>query len=113
MAEEVPSADASFLIHPTDYAVIASSTIDAGSGLFTLKNGQIAGRGVIQSSLVSQGAVALGLFHHCVVGLFSGTDLVIDNVSEARSAKVLITQHQMADIAVRYPEAFCDVAVTA
>ena len=111
--DDVPSADATFLIHPTDYAVIASSTIDAGSGLFTVMNGQIAGRRVIQSSLVPQGTVALGLFQHCVVGLFGGTDLVIDNVTEARSAKVLITQHQMADIAVRYPEAFCDVTLTA
>ena len=112
--DDVPSVDAVFLVHPTDYAVIASSTIDSGSGLFTVaENGRIAGRRVIQSSLVPAGTVALGLFRHCMVGLFGGTDLVVDNVTEARSAKVLITQHQMADVAVRYPEAFCNITLTA
>jgi len=57
VAGSVPWADAIFLIHPTDYAVIASSTIDAGSGLFTVMNGQIAGLRVIQSSLVPQAAM--------------------------------------------------------
>jgi hypothetical protein len=81
----VPSRDAVFLVHPTDYAVIASSTIDAGSGLFTVvESGRIAGRGVIQSSLVPSGTVALGLFRHCMVGLFGGTDLVVENFTEAR-----------------------------
>ena len=112
--DDVPYLDAVFLIHPTDYAVIASSTIDSGSGLFTVaENGRIAGCRVIQSSLVPAGTVALGLFRHCMVGLFGGTDLVVDNVTKARSAKVLITQHQMADVAVRYPEAFCDITLTA
>ena len=112
--DDVPSLDAVFLVHPTNYAVIASSTIDAGSGLFTVaENGRIAGRRVIQSSLVPAGTVALGVFRHCMIGLFGGTDLVVDNVTEARSAKVLITQHQMADVAVRYPEAFCDITLTA
>ncbi|MCT4684419.1 MAG: phage major capsid protein [Roseicyclus sp.] len=112
--DDVSSQDAVFLIHPTDYAIIASSTIDAGSGQFTVaENGRIVGRRVIQSSLVPQGTVALGAFQNCLVGLFGGTDLVVDNVTEARSAKVLITQHQMADIGVRYPEAFCDVTLTA
>ena len=45
--------------------------------------------------------------------MFGGVDLVIDNYSEARSAKVLITQHQMVDVAIRHPVAFCKITLTA
>ena len=39
--------------------------------------------------------------------------LSIDYVTEARSAKVLITQHQMADVAIRHAVAFCAITLTA
>ena len=48
-----------------------------------------------------------------MIGMFGGTDVVVDNVTEARSAKVLITQHQMADIAIRHAVAFCAITLTA
>ena len=48
-----------------------------------------------------------------MVAQFGGLDLVVDNYSEARSAKVLIAQHQMTDIAVRHPVAFCKITLTA
>ena len=49
----------------------------------------------------------------CVVAQFGGVDLVVDNYSEARSAKVLITQHQMIDVGVRHPVAFAKITLTA
>jgi ABC-type uncharacterized transport system ATPase subunit len=48
-----------------------------------------------------------------MVAMFGGVDLVIDNYSQARSATVLVTQHQMTDIAVRHPVAFCKITLTA
>ena len=38
-----------------------------------------------------------------MVAMFAGVDMVIDNYSEARSAKALITQHQMVGVAIRHP----------
>ena len=49
----------------------------------------------------------------CVVAQFGGVDLVVDNYSEARSAKVLITQRQMIDVGVRHPVAFAKITLTA
>ena len=45
--------------------------------------------------------------------MFGGTDIVVGNMTEARSAKVLITQHQMADVVIRHAVAFCAITLTA
>ena len=83
------------------------------SGRFVIDNGTILGRRVIQSTLCTAGTVYLGQYRECMVAMFGGVDLVIDNYSEARSAKVLITQHQMVDVAIRHPVAFCKITLTA
>jgi hypothetical protein len=54
----------------------------------------------------------LGQYRECIVAQFGGVDLVVDNFSEARSAKVLITQHQMVDVGVRHAQAFCKITLT-
>ena len=48
-----------------------------------------------------------------MVAMFGGVDLVVDNYSEARSATVLVTQHQMVDIGIRHAQAFCKITLTA
>jgi HK97 family phage major capsid protein len=111
--DNVSSAGAVFVMHPTDYSTIAATLVDSGSGRFVIEDGRIMGRRVVQSTLASAGTVVLGDFRQCVIGFFGGTDLVVDNVTEARSAKVLITQHQMTDVAVRHAEAFCAITLTA
>ena len=107
------SEGAVFIMHPTNYATLASTVVDSGSGRFVIDNGTILGRRVIQSTLCTAGTVYLGQFRECMVAMFGGVDLVIDNFSEARSAKVLITQHQMVDVAIRHPVAFCKITLTA
>ena len=44
--------------------------------------------------------------------MFGGTDLVINPHTQARVATVLIAQHQMADLGIRYAEAFCDMSLS-
>ena len=78
-----------------------------------IENGTILGRRVVQSTLASAGMVVLGDYSHCMIGMFGGTELVVDNVTEARSAQVLVTQHQMADVAIRHAVAFCKITLTA
>ncbi len=112
-ADNVSSTGAAFICHPTDYATLASTVVDSGSGRFVIENDAILGRRVIQSTLCTAGTVYLGQFRECVVAQFGDVDLVIDNYSEARSAKVLITQHQMIDVGVRHPVAFAKITLTA
>ena len=107
------STGAAFICHPTDYATLASTVVDSGSGRFVIENNAILGRRVIQSTLCTAGTVYLGQFRECVVAQFGGVDLVVDDYSEARSAKVLITQHQMIDVGVRHPVAFAKITLTA
>jgi HK97 family phage major capsid protein len=111
-ADNVPSAGAVFLMHPTDFAKIAAKEVATNTGIFVIDDGAILGRRVIQSTLATAGKVVVGDFQHVVIGLFGGTDLVVDNYTEARKAQVIITMHQMSDVAVRHAEAFCVVTLT-
>ena len=72
-----------------------------------IEDNRILGRTIIQSSLVGNGPVILGDFSYLMIGMFGGTDLIVDPYSSASSAIVKITTHTFADIAVRQPEAFC------
>jgi hypothetical protein len=100
-------------MHPSNYAVIAATAVDSGSGRFVIDNGTILGCRVIQSTLCTAGTVYLGQFRECIVAQFGGFDLVIDTYSEAHLAKGLITQHQMVDVGVRHAQAFCKITLTA
>ena len=82
--DNVTSANSVFIMHPTNYSTIAATA----------------------------GTVVLGNYSHCIIGMFGGTDIVVDNMTEARSAKVLITQHQMADVAILHAVAFCAITLT-
>ena len=110
--DDVPSANATFLIDPADYAIIAATAVDSGSGVFVIEDNRILGRTIIQSSLVGNGTVILGDFSYLMIGMFGGTDLIVDPYSSASSAIVKITTHTFADIAVRQPEAFCKITLS-
>ncbi len=110
-SNDVSSAGATFLIDPADYAIIAATVVDSGSGVFVIEGNQILGRNVIQSSLVGNGVVILGDFSHLLIGLFGSTDLIVDPYSSASSAIVRITTHTFADVAVRQPKAFCKITL--
>ena len=112
-ADNVYSKGAAFICHPTDYATLAATVVDSGSARFVVENDAILGRRVIQSTLCTAGTVYLGQICEFVVAQFGGVDLVIDNFSEARSATVLITQHQIIDIGIRHPVAFAKITLTA
>ena len=109
--DDVPSGNATFLIDPADYAIIAATAVDSGSGVFVIEDNRILGRTIIQSSLVGNGTVILGDFSYLMIGMFGGTDLIVDPYSSASSAIVKITTHTFANIAVRQPEAFLKVTL--
>ena len=51
---------AAFICHPTDYATLAATVVDSGSGRFVVENGAILGLRVVQSTLATAGTVILG-----------------------------------------------------
>ena len=107
----VPSAGATFLIDPADYAITAATAVDSGSGVFVIEDNRILGRQIVQSSLVGNGTVILGDFSHSLIGLFSSTDSILDSYSSASSAIVKITTHAFADLAVRQTKALCKITL--
>ena len=46
-----------------------------------IENGTILGRRAVQSTLATAGTVVLGDYSDCMIGMFGGVDLVIDNVT--------------------------------
>ena len=63
--------------------------------------------------LVPAATVRLGVYSEVVIGMFGGTDRVIDPHTLARAATVLITLHQISDVGVSHAEAFCDISLAA
>ena len=107
-ADNIDTTDAVFIMHPNDYARIAQTVVDAGSGLFVIDaaSNTILGRRVLQTTKATEGKVYLGILEHLLVAMFGGVDLVVDPYTNAASAKIGITSHMMADVNVRHPQAF-------
>ena len=110
--DNIPTDNAVWIFHPTDYARTAHYTQDAGSGRFVIENGELQGRRVIQTTKATQGTAYLGVWENLLIGQFGGVDLIVDPYSEAKAAKVGITAHMMADVAVRHAQAFNVITLT-
>lgn len=106
--------NAVFIVNPNDYARIAQTIVDAGSGKFVIDapDNTILGRRVLQTTKATESNVYLGVFEHLLVAMFVGVDLVVDPYTNAASAKIGITSHMMADVNVRHPQAFNLVSLT-
>lgn len=76
-----------------------------------MENGIIAGRRVIESTHATQGSLYFGLFEHAYIGMWSGLDLIIDPYTNGSTGTVNIYAHQLADVAVAYPQAFTVVTL--
>ena len=101
-------------MNPLDYARIANTAVDAGSGEFVIdpKSSTLLGRHVIQTTKASSGRVYLGVWEQLLVALFGGVDLIVDPYTNATSAKIAITSHMLADVNVRHAEAFNVITLT-
>ena len=113
-ADNISTANAVFIMHPNDYARIAQTTVDSGSGKFVIDapNNSILGRRVLQTTKATEGNVYLGVYQHLLVAMFGGVDLVVDPYTNAASAKITITSHMMADVNVRHAQAFNLISLT-
>lgn len=113
-ADNIGTDNAVFVMHPADYARIAQETVDAGSGRFVIDpaTNTILGRRVIQTTKATESSVYLGVWEHLLIALFGGVDLIVDPYTEAKSAKIAITSHMLADVNVRHAQAFNVISLT-
>jgi HK97 family phage major capsid protein len=106
-AANLDNSRGTWILHPDDAAMLATLSVDSGSGRFVLENGMVAGRRVIQSTHATAGKLYFGLFEHVYIGMWAGLDLIIDPYTNGSTGTVNIYAHQLADVAVAYPQAFC------
>ena len=113
-ADNIATDRAAWIMNPLDYARIANTAVDAGSGQFVIdpKSSTLLGRRVIQTTKASAGSVYLGVWEQLLVALFGGVDLIVDPYTNATSAKIAITSHMLADVNVRHAEAFNVITLT-
>jgi len=78
----------------------------AGSDYIMTDAGEINGYPVTVSNQMQTNDVLFGNFADCVVGMWSGLDLIVDYFTQSASGQTIITVHQDFDVAVRRPQSF-------
>jgi HK97 family phage major capsid protein len=79
---------------------------DAGAGYIYTDAGQVNGYEVTVSNQMQTNDVLFGNFADCVVGMWSGLDVVVDPYTQSASGQVILTVHQDFDVAVRRAQSF-------
>lgn len=78
----------------------------AGSDYIMTDAGEVNGYPVVVSNQMQTNDVLFGNFADCVVGMWSGLDLIVDPYTQSASGQSIITVHQDFDVAVRRPQSF-------
>ncbi len=78
----------------------------AGSDYIMTDNGEVNGYPVTVSNQLRTNDVLFGNYADCVVGMWSGLDVVVDPYTQSASGQVILTVHQDFDVAVRRPQSF-------
>jgi len=78
----------------------------AGSDYVMTDAGTVNGYPVTVSNQMQLNDVLMGNFQDCVVGMWSGLDVVVDPYTQSASGQVILTVHQDFDVAVRRPQSF-------
>ena len=78
----------------------------AGSDYIMTDAGEVNGYPAIVSNQMQTNDVLFGNYADCVVGMWSGLDVVIDPYTQSASGQVILTVHQDFDVAVRRPQSF-------
>jgi HK97 family phage major capsid protein len=111
-SDNVDTAGSVWVAHPTDLATLGAQAVDSGSGRFVYDNGQIGGYRVLTSTQVTAGKLYFGRFSDLLVGMWGGTDIIVDPYTNAKKAVIAITASQMVDVNVRHPQSFNVVTLT-
>ena len=78
----------------------------AGSDYVMRDDGTVNGYQFTVSNQMQLNDVLFGNFADCVVGMWSGLDVVVDPYTQSAAGQVILTVHQDFDVAVRRPQSF-------
>jgi HK97 family phage major capsid protein len=78
----------------------------AGSDYVMTDAGEVNGYPAVISNQMQTNDVLFGNFSDCVVGMWSGLDVVVDPYTQSASGQVILTVHQDFDVALRRPQSF-------
>jgi HK97 family phage major capsid protein len=78
----------------------------AGSDYIMRDDGSVNGYPFTVSNQMQINDVLFGNFADCVVGMWSGLDVVVDPYTQSASGQVILTVHQDFDVAVRRAQSF-------
>ena len=99
--------DLAYIVHPTNYGTLKTTTKDSGSGRFIAENGEVNGYKVVVSPQLTVNNYVFGNFRDLLIGFFGGLDIVVDPYSNSSSGTVRIVALQSVDVNVRHAVSFC------
>tara|TARA_R100001443_G_scaffold69282_1_gene77839 strand:+ start:4553 stop:6493 length:1941 start_codon:yes stop_codon:yes gene_type:complete len=96
-----------YIVHPTNYGTLKTTSKDTGSGIFVAANGEMNGYPVVVSPQLTANNYVFGNFNDLLIGFFGGLDIVVDPYSNSTSGTVRVVALQSVDCAVRHAVSFC------
>jgi HK97 family phage major capsid protein len=92
-----------WIVNPASKAVLMTTPVDAGSGIFIQNANEIIGYPVLSTS--NSTAIAFGDFSRYIIGNWGGVDITVDPYSQAVSGNVRLVVNSYWDAAVLYDAA--------
>jgi|TARA_R110000824_G_scaffold44389_1_gene129143 HK97 family phage major capsid protein len=96
-----------YIVHPTNYGTLKTTSKDAGSGIFVASGNEMNGYPVVVSPQLSANNYVFGNFSDLLIGFFGGLDVVVDPYSNSTSGTIRVVALQSVDCAVRHAVSFC------
>ena len=88
-------------------ATMKATAVDSGSGLFLCSDDNMAlGYSVYTANHLTANRIIFGNFQDVYVGLWGGSDIVIDEATKAASGGVVMRVFQDVDVAVKHAASF-------
>ena len=96
----------SYIVHPTNYGKLKTTSKDTGSGIFIADGNGMNGYPIVVSNQLTANNYVFGNFSDLLIGFFGGLDLVVDPYTSSSSGTVRVVALQSVDAAVRNPVSF-------
>ena len=95
-----------YIVSPSTKAVLRSTSKDSGSGKFIMENGEIEGRKVYVSSVVTPKGLLVADMKDLVCAFWGGVSLTIDPFTYADEDCIRIVVNMYVDVKTRRDESF-------
>lgn len=113
-AEAAIEVDGKFVFTRPDFALLKSSTLDAG-GNRTLVNGKFSGGltfdgyDAFGTSFCTDAVAVYGAWNHATVGMWDGIEIIVDPYTGAKRGEIEVTVNRLVDAQVRNTEGFAKI----